>query len=942
MEENRLVVIDGNSLINRAYYAIQRPMITKEGLYTHGVYGFLTMLAKIRTDYNPGYLAVTFDRKAPTFRHIEYTEYKAGRKKMPPELVMQMPLLKEVLDAMKIKRLEIDGFEADDIIGTVAVAAEKAGFEPLIITGDKDELQLATDVTKVLITKKGISEFELYDRTAMIEKYGFTPEQFIDYKGLMGDPSDHIPGVPGVGAKTAEKLILQFGSVANLIAHTDEIEGAGLRKKIEENVQLAVMSRRLATIVTEVPIEIDFEEFRMEEPDYDQLIELYKKLEFNSFLKKLSKDGKNGTPFDVSIQKTGAFKSSENRKEMGKEAADQTDTRQGTEPCPSDEMDEFESLDQRPLRYLSQPDELKELEEELQNELKKEGFPILKVFSDHNHKDRPIIHGISILTNESNYFIPTPDANVVQAFCNVLERCPVSWCGHQLQSDYYALLGYWEGQGELFHTGFDTAIAQYLLDPSRSQYDLKTLILENFHLELSDEKEFFTSQGQIGFLSDDGESQQACGQYGARWCGLTARLMGQLKVRLEQENLVDVFEQVELPLIWALASMEHHGFAVDQGELSKAGEYLNFTAKQIAEKIYELAGETFNINSPKQLGPILFEKLKLPGGKKTKTGYATGAEILERLAGDYEIAAKVLEYRMLTKLNGTYVEGVLPLIHKDGKIHAHFQQTVTATGRISCTEPNLQNIPVRHELGRSLRRCYVPESSDYILVGADYSQIELRVLAHMSGDPALIEAFNQKQDIHRITAAKVFGVSEEEVTSLQRSNAKAVNFGVIYGMSGFGLSSELHITRKEAEQYIQEYFKKYTKVKEFMEEQVEKCKRDGYVTTLMNRRRRIPEIHASNYMTRQLGERLAMNSPIQGSAADIIKLAMIRVEGELERQKLKSSLILQVHDELIIQTHKEELETVKKLLVENMEEAVKLDVTLSVDLNVGDNWYGLK
>lgn len=922
MEENRFVVIDGNSLINRAYYAIQRPMITKDGLYTQGVYGFLTMLSKIRADYNPGYLAVTFDRKAPTFRHLEYTEYKAGRKKMPPELVMQMPLLKEVLDAMKIKRLEIDGFEADDIIGTVAVAAEKAGFEPLIITGDKDELQLATDVTKVLITKKGISEFDLYDKNAMIETYGFTPEQFIDYKGLMGDPSDHIPGVPGVGAKTAQKLILQFGSVANLIAHTDEIEGAGLRKKIEENAQLAVMSRRLATIVTEVPIEIEFEEFRVEEPDYDQLIELYKKLEFNSFLKKLSKIN--------SVEETGKDQFNAVKEEM-----------EGTERA-SFSAEDSEVLVQKPLRYVNCPEELKELEAELRNEQEQESYPALKVFSDHNHKDRPIIHGISIQTQENNYYISTPDANLVKAFCSMLERCHIHWCGHQLQSDYYALLCYWDGKGELLRTGFDTAIAQYLLDPSRSQYDLKTLILENFHQEIPDEKEFFTAQGQLDFLSDNEESKQACGQYGARWCGLIVRLMERLKSQLAQENLNEVFQQVELPLIWALASMECHGFAVDRGELSKAGEYLNLNAKQIAEKIYELAGESFNINSPKQLGPILFEKLGLPGGKKTKTGYATGAEILERLAGDHEIAAKVLEYRMLTKLNGTYVEGVLPLIHKDGKIHAHFQQTVTATGRISCTEPNLQNIPVRHELGRSLRRCYVPESDDYILMGADYSQIELRVLAHMSGDPALIEAFNQGQDIHRITAAKVFGVSEEEVTSLQRSNAKAVNFGVIYGMSGFGLSSELHITRKEAEQYIQEYFKKYTKVREFMEEQVEKCKRDGYVTTLMNRRRNIPEIHAANYMTRQLGERLAMNSPIQGSAADIIKLAMIRVEGELERKGLKSSLILQVHDELIIQTHKEELETVKKLLVENMEEAVKLDVTLSVDLNVGDNWYGLK
>jgi len=921
----KIIIIDGNSLINRAYYALQRPMITKSGLYTQGVYGFLNMLNKIKTDYKPDYITVAFDRKAPTFRHLEYAEYKAGRKKMPPELAMQLPLLKEVLAAMKVKMLELDSFEADDIIGTVAKKAEAEGLEPLIITGDKDELQLATKKTKVLITKKGISEFELYDEAAMFEKYGFSPEQFIDFKGLMGDASDNIPGIPGVGEKTALKLIQEYGSVANLIANVDLITSKSLKDKIEEHAQLALMSRRLATINTEVPIEIDFEEYKSEDPDFDTLIDLYIKLEFNSFLKKLQPQRQGRPSIDVPP--------------AAKELADYSLVGENHSLHKINEAKDRTGLKQILISREKELDFLRE-------DLKKDQNIILKVFNDHNHKDIPIIYGINILSTNASYFIQTEGPDFLRSLGEIILRDGIRISGHNLKDDYYALLANGisessssENPDTVFDTEFDTVIAQYLLDPSRSDYGMKTLMLEYFHEDMEEEAGFLSNYGQIGFLA---QSEQQYMDYGTKWCTSVEKLMNVLSHKLTHEDLEAVFYEVELPLVEVLASMECHGFAVDRKELMDAEVIISKKINELTAKIYELAGEEFNINSPMQMGVILFEKLELPYGKKTKRGYATGIEILERLRDDYEIVRLILEYRMYSKLKSTYIEGLLPLIHKDNKIHAHFQQTVAATGRISCTEPNLQNIPIRQELGRKLRKAFVTESEDYVLVGADYSQIELRILAHLSQDPLLIDAFNQGDDIHKITASKVFGVPEDQVTPLQRSNAKAVNFGVIYGMSGFGLSTELNITRKEAERYIGEYFKKYTKVKDFLEGLVASCKEKGYVTTIMKRKRIIHEINASNYMVRQAGERLAMNSPIQGSAADIIKLAMIKVYQELNREKMKSKLILQVHDELIIQTHKTELEMIKKLLEDNMEHAVKLSVTLTSDLSTGKNWYDLK
>jgi len=884
---NRIIIIDGNSLLNRAYYAMQRPMITKEGLYTQGVYGFLNMLQKIKRDYESGYIAVAFDRKAPTFRHLEFTDYKAGRKKMPPELAMQLPLLKEVLLAMNIRILEIDGFEADDIIGTVSKEAEQNGLIPLIITGDKDELQLASETTKVIITKKGISEFDIYDHDAMVETYGFTPAQFIDYKGLMGDSSDNIPGLPGVGEKTAKKLIMEYGTIENLLEHVEEIESPRLRQIIEENQQQARMSKRLATIVREVPIEVDFDDCLWEAPDQKKLVDLYLKLEFNSFLKKLPQDSNQATAPAVEGHSDQKQK---DEIQMAPDAQISFDSYTSNETIPG--LDSFRM------------------------DIKNQSEAAIKVFSDGSHVQIPTIFGVALLTDQNYYFI---DASRIKELISIMTENQIKLIGHDLKEDYYAL--FWYGM-TAFHTMYDTAIAQYLLDSSRSNYSLKVLGQEYCREEL-----------------DEGENLAA---RGLSWCNLVRKIRHLQEPRISEEGMTQIFQEVELPLIEPMAYLEYVGFAIDSKELKKTGAYINRKIEEITIQIHELSGETLNINSPAQLGPILFDKLGLPAGKKTKTGYSTNAEVLENLRDQHEIIPLILEYRMLTKLRGTYIDGLLPLIHEDGKIHAHFNQTVAATGRISSNEPNLQNIPIRQEPGRSLRKAFIPTSSEYILMGADYSQIELRILAHLSQDQALIDAFNSGEDIHKMTAALVLGVPEDQITIADRTKAKAVNFGVIYGMSGFGLSSELNISRKEAEAYIKEYFAKHQKVKEFMDSLVASAKELGYVTTILGRKRYIPEITASNYMVRQLGERLAMNSPIQGSAADIIKIAMLRVYRSLRAANLKSRLILQVHDELILEVHRDEVAEATKLLKDGMEHAVKLNVKVEAALHQGLNWYDLK
>ena len=890
--EGRIIIIDGNSLINRAYYAMQNPMMTKDGIYTQAIYGFINMLSKIEKEYEPGYIAVAWDLKAPTFRHKEYEEYKAGRRKMPMELAMQIPLMQEILEAKNIMNLSMEGYEADDIIGTLAKESEKKGLKPLIITGDKDALQLTSDTIQVLITKRGISEFDLYDSEKMMERYGLTPDQFIDLKGLMGDQSDNIPGIPGVGEKTGIELLKTFGNIESLLERTDEISKPKLREKVETFANQARMSRRLAEIITNVPIEIDYENLKYREPDYHKLIDLYSKLEFNSFLKKINTGGSISQGQTSSSKEESSFEKSEI------------------------------NIEPKEKIYASNIDELSNIRIENKEDV------FIKVFSDYSHINIPDIIGLCVLTKD--YYCYVTGMEAIKEVVSLLNKNKVN--------DIYSLIMNDISLDEI-SVSFDSEIASYLVDPARSGYSLKALMMENFHVEMQDEKEFLKDLGQMDIF---GTQDKEYMEYGFQSTSAVAKLKNVLIPELEEKDLNRVYYNVELPLVMVLASMEKEGFAVEEKELDSFGKKLKSEIESITKDIYESAKEEFNINSTQQLGEILFEKLGLTAGKKTKRGYSTSAEILERIQDEHPIVPLVLRYRMLTKLNSTYVDGLKPLIGFDGKIRAHFQQTVTATGRISCTEPNLQNIPIRNEYGRLLRKSFIPRDKEHILVGADYSQIELRVLAHLSEDESLIEAFNKGDDIHRATAARVFNIPYDEVTSLDRSKAKAVNFGVIYGMSGFGLSEELGITKKEAENYIKDYFEKHPKVKSYMDSQIAMAKKEGYTETIMGRRRYIPEIKSPAFMVRSLGERLAMNSPIQGSAADIIKIAMVKVWNELNNRNMESKLILQVHDELIIDTLKSELDDVKELLVRNMMEAMDLKVKLVSDLNTGNTWYDLK
>ncbi|MDR1495922.1 MAG: DNA polymerase I [Clostridiales Family XIII bacterium] len=936
-DNRRLVIIDGNSLINRAYYAIQRPMITKDGVYTQGVYGFITMLRKIMSTYKPTYLVVAWDRKAPTFRHEEYKEYKAGRKKTPIELAMQLPYMKDVLAAMRVEMLEIDGFEADDIIGAVAKRGEAEGIDPFIITGDRDELQLASERTKVLITKKGISEFELYDEDAMVEKYGFTPRQFIDYKGLMGDSSDNIPGLPGVGEKTASKLIIEYGSIENLIENVDSVKPERLRENIRENASLAVMSKRLATIVTDVPIEINFERMRVREPDVQALVSLYRKLEFNSFLKNMDA-GEVGA--EVKGDSGGDSRMS------GDDPLGVSDA-SGAYPAFSggtrSSVPGFFDAD-IPTSVIHDAEGMEALDKALKAAAAS-GAPVaLKVLGDNNHRSVPDIYGVNVTTEQAHFYVNAEsDAALASRFAEMFTAARPNVIGHALQSDLYMMFATARAADANFGSEpniiFDSAIAQYLLDPSASNYSVKRLSLEHFGVHTRDDEEFYKSVAQQDMLTD---RAKVYADYGLSYCRAAFSLYAVLAPQIEEQQLDEVFTQAELPLIAPLAAMETEGFDFDKDALTDVGERLNEGIERLTREIHDMVGMEFNINSPQQLGVALFEKLGLPGAKKTKTGYATGAEILEKIADENPVAGKVLEYRTLMKLRGTYIDGLIPLVAADGRIHAHFQQTVAATGRISCTEPNLQNIPIRQDLGRQIRKAFVPGSDEYTLVGADYSQIELRILAHFSQDPSLIEDFRIGADIHRRTASRVFGVPEDEVTPAQRSGAKAVNFGIIYGMSSFGLSEGLGITRHEADLYINEYFAHHTAVKSYLYACIESASTTGFAVTLLGRKRAIPELKASNYIMRQLGERLAMNTPLQGSAADIIKLAMIAVDDALRSRDLRSALILQVHDELIIRAHRDEVEEVSALLKENMENACELGVPLVAEVHTGKNWYELK
>lgn len=899
--ENRIIIIDGNSLMNRAFFAIQTPMITKDGITTHGIYGFLNMLSKIEKDYPYTHIVVTFDKKAPTFRHEQYDKYKANRKSMPNELATQFPILKDILSAMNIKMLEMEGFEADDLIGTVARISEEEGLYPLIITGDKDALQLASDKTKILITKTGISKFEIYDKDEMLKKYGLTPTQFIDLKALMGDKSDNIPGVAGIGEKTGIKLLQEYGSLENLLNSLDELKGK-TKERLEEDKMVALMSQKLATIHRFVPLDIDVNDFAAQKINYEKLKEIYTKLEFNAFLKKFPKeyltDGKE-------------------------EKADVTLVRKQRKYVTLDTAAEIRSF------------------------LKKSSEIYIYPFADISRKSAPIVYGIGVMSqNEVAYMDFMLKPELLDELIEILINEKVAIKGHFLTDCYYIFLYRIYNSHELkkrlnikdgyyFNTASDSAISAYVLNPSQSKYDLESVYFECFGAKL--DMKILDVSDQISLLEDNLKYFDACSYV----ADVLDMILENHKLRIEENKLENIYRNIELPLIEVMASMSAYGFTLRPEILDEIGGLLNKEIAELTRKIYELAGEEFNINSTQQLGIVLFEKLGLKASKKTKTGYSTSADILEKIRESHPIIPLILEYRTLSKINSTYIEGLLALVSDDGKIHANFQQTATATGRISCTEPNLQNIPVRQEIGRSVRKAFVP-CDGYVLTGADYSQIELRILAHLSSEPHLIEAFREGLDIHKITASKVFNVPLSEVTKEQRGNAKAVNFGVIYGMSGFGLSEELSIDIKTAGSYIKDYFDTNPEVYKLMSNLKTEAKEKGYASTIFGRKRYIPEINSPNFMVRQAGERLAMNTPIQGSAADIIKLAMISTYRSLLSKDSGARLILQIHDELIIEVPSGLEEEYKEILRHDMENATELQVKLEVDIHTANDWYGLK
>ena len=865
----KLLILDSNSLMNRAFYALP-PMNNSDGINTNAIYGFMNMLLKMKEEIGPDSIIATFDLKAPTFRHKEYAEYKAGRNKMPPELAEQFPIIKELLNFMGIKIFEIEGFEADDLIGTVSKFAENNNTETFIVTGDKDALQLAADNTKIIITKKGVSETAVYDRKTFIEEFEVTPNQFIDVKGLMGDKSDNIPGVPGVGEKTAFKLIKEYGSVEEVLRNIDNIPGKKLKENLEGNVEQAIFSKKLATIMREVPIELKIEDINSN--NKENIVEIQKmliKLEMKSILAKFKED-------TVSEASTVEVKNIDTIGEMKEIFSRKKDII----------YIDYTLLDASRYSKL-------DLEYLILGEENTGSCINFKEISSKNKEEA--IESLKTLMEDENIKKVIHDGKNFVTFLN-------------------------KNKIEIKGFEFDTAIAAYLIDSSKSKYE----ILELVNYYVGDNP------------SEDGNNLKVI------LSSYLPTIYEKLKERLHKENMDKLYYEVEHPLIYVLSSMESIGFNINETMLDELKIKFKKEIEETQAAIYKLSEEEFNISSPKQLGKILFEKLDLPVMKKTKTGYSTNQEVLEKLMDKHEIIPKIMYYRQITKINSTYIEGLKNVIDEDGHIHSNFNQTVTTTGRLSSTEPNLQNIPIRHELGREIRKVFIPMEESDILVSCDYSQIELRVLAHIADDENMIDAFKHHSDIHTKTASEVFKVPIDEVTSLMRSRAKAVNFGIVYGIGAFSLAQDLKITKKEAEEYMNIYFERYPKIKKYLENIVKDAEETGYVLTILNRRRFIPEIKASNKIVKALGDRLAMNAPIQGSAADIIKLAMVNVYNKLNEKKLKSELILQVHDELILNVKKEEFEEVKTLVEQEMENAIKLKVTLDVDVNFGKTWYEAK
>ena len=877
----KILLIDGHSILNRAFYGLP-DLTNSEGKHTGAVYGFLNILFRTIEEEKPQYLTVVFDLKAPTFRHKIYEAYKGTRKPMPEELREQVPLIKEMLSAMGVNIVTREGYEADDILGTLARRSEEKGMEVTILSGDRDLLQLATE--KVLIrlpkTVRGKTTIEDYHTQQVIEKYQVTPPQIIELKALMGDSSDNIPGIPGVGEKTATKIIAEYGTIENAHEHLEELKPNRARESMREHYDMAQLSKTLATINTDSPIEFSYDEAVLGNLYTKQAFLLCRQLEFKNLLSRFDGDAAQEDELELEF-------------------------------FTCEDLTGCEALFEKAA-------EKKEL-----------GISLIA------EGDRVFGAGLA-LDQEEIYYIPVEGLVTESYLCSKLEQL---FQGDRVicATDVKALLKHLDFDEKT--TVFDAGVAAYLLNPLKSVYTYDDMAKEYLTGQMLPTREELLGKDSFAKAwenESEGLTSLACYQ---AYTAFASRMP--MSEALEEAGMWKVYTEIELPLIFTLDSMEKWGICVRGEELKSYGEKLNVRITELEKLIWQQAGEEFNINSPKQLGAILFEKMGIKGGKKTKTGYSTAADILDKLAPDHAIVKDILEYRQLTKLKSTYADGLFQVIAKDGRIHSTFNQTITATGRISSTEPNLQNIPVRMELGRLIRKVFVPEEG-YVFLDADYSQIELRVLAHMSGDEKLIQAYTEAQDIHRLTASEVFHVPFDQVTDLQRRNAKAVNFGIVYGISSFGLSQDLSITRKEASEYIEKYFESYPRIKGFLDGLVEEGKEKGYVTTMFGRRRPIPELKSSNFMQRSFGERVAMNSPIQGTAADIIKIAMNRVYRRLKEENLKSRLVLQVHDELLIETYKEEIEEVSAILREEMKGAAKLAVELDVDMHQGNNWYEAK
>ena len=866
----KLVIIDGHSLANRAFYAI-RELRTTSGKPTNAVYGFVNMLLRIIDDEKPDFMAVAFDTAAPTFRHKEFVGYKATRTGQPEDLSQQIPVIKEVVGAFRIPSYEIEGYEADDIIGTAAALAECKGINTVIVTGDRDTLQLVSDRTSVLLTKRGISEIARFDRSEMLKSLSITPEQVTDYKALVGDPSDNIPGVPGIGDKTATRLISQYGSVEEVIRHAAQIPGR-VGELVAKHAEQIAMSKRLATIVKDVPVGLDLDDCRKQDPDRERLGELFNELEFRSLMARL---GLSATP-----------------RTHG----------QGTlELAPGAGIVRPESTEQavRAFRKLAATGRVALFGECAGR--------VPSVLYASNEKGTVAIafaaDGVSFDGFAQGVSHEMCDPGIIKA-------------GHSLKPFIVALL---RARIGLRAYAFDSALAAYLLDPSRSSYKISDLAREHANLTVAEGTEAGWQSQVVSLLQEPMEK------------------------RLEELGMLSLFRDIEMPLLSVLAGMEAQGVCVDASLVRDMGKEFSIKIDGLAAAIYKSAGGEFNINSTKQLGEVLFEKLGLPAVKKTKTGYSTDADVLEALAPKHEIATLLLDYRQLVKLKGTYIDGLLDLVDQStGKVHTTFNQMVTATGRLSSAEPNLQNIPIRQEAGRLIRKVFVPWRKDHLLLAADYSQIELRVLAHMSGDKNMQEAFLEGQDIHAHTASEVFGVPIENVNAEMRRAAKAVNFGIVYGISGFGLSRNLGIPRDQAEAYIQGYFARYPGVKQWIEATIEQARKDGYVTTMLGRRRYLPDLHSRNRPLRQFAERTAMNTPIQGTAADLIKLAMVRIDREIERTASRTVMVLQVHDELIFEVPQNEMMLAGLMIREIMQDAISFDVPIVVDLKAGPNWCDME